>query len=846
MLAKLRLLLRLTTSNYRRDRWRWVLTALGVAVGAMSFTGVSLISRSIVASFEDSVVKTAGKAQLQVSNGSAGVHASVVEEISALPGVQIASGNVLYQVTVPSTERRLSVFGILLGGDHSYREAQFGADALRLRDAGEFLVKVDSIALSEELMRSRGWRHGTQVVVVGPKGSRTLSIRGSLSTIGALSVFGPDVAVMDSDAAQHAFGELDNFHWIDVVIGPGHSVAEVRARITDALAGRGVVETPLGRSGRMEAMLGTLRWMLTWSAIASMLVGVFLIHQAVSTALKRRRRDLETLRAIGGSRWAVAGMVFTEAAAIGAVGAVVGFTLGVGFARASVGLLGDAVGAMYAAVPSAGLAVDLRDFLITFAISVTAVAVAAAGPCLRILRTRASSPGRRTEIAAQPRSEGTAAILGVAVIAVGIGAALLCGRFGFAAGMLAVTVLAGATFLGTTLVVPSVMAAASPTVATILRKGLGTAGVWTWQQVRRDVWVSAGTIGALAAAVSFTIGLTTLLQSYRNAITPWIAQTLASDIFVTAGSRFSLLSAPTLDVETIGRAREVEGVARAMPWRFVEVQFRDRPIIIQSAPRELIARWHGSDMADSAAGQVIVSETFAQRFGLGVGDAVTIPAPRRAIDVTIASVRPDYLLDLGSITLSRESFVGAFGDLGANILFVDRADGIDAVTIKRSLEGELADVDLTVMTGQELHALADSLIDQSFALTSALQLLAVMVTVLAMVNATTAAILDRKVELAIWRGIGMERARLVRLLAVEAVILGVFAGVLGIGSGMLLGGTLVRVVAPAVAGFRLALSWPIEWMFVVFVLSVVFAALTAALVASARMPGVIEIREQRI
>jgi putative ABC transport system permease protein len=120
----------------------------------------------------------------------------------------------------------------------------------------------------------------------------------------------------------------------------------------------------------------------------------------------------------------------------------------------------------------------------------------------------------------------------------------------------------------------------------------------------------------------------------------------------------------------------------------------------------------------------------------------------------------------------------------------------------------------------------------------------VLITILAMINATTAAIIDRAPDLSTWRAVGLERARLVRLLALEASVLGLLAGVLGAIAGAALGWTLVRVVAPAIAGFRLETVWPTGWAPAIIVATTVFAGATAWAVGKSRMPRRVEVRER--
>ena len=74
----------------------------------------------------------------------------------------------------------------------------------------------------------------------------------------------------------------------------------------------------------MEAMLSTLRWMLTVSGIVAMLVGVFLIQHTVATAIGQRQNDLTSLRALGASRLLLSWYLLAEALVVGLVASAAG------------------------------------------------------------------------------------------------------------------------------------------------------------------------------------------------------------------------------------------------------------------------------------------------------------------------------------------------------------------------------------------------------------------------------------------------------------------------------------------------------------------------------------------
>jgi putative ABC transport system permease protein len=169
------------------------------------------------------------------------------------------------------------------------------------------------------------------------------------------------------------------------------------------------------------------------------------------------------------------------------------------------------------------------------------------------------------------------------------------------------------------------------------------------------------------------------------------------------------------------------------------------------------------------------------------------------------------------------------------MLFVGAKRGATPVAVKRAIENLLgARYDVTVMTVPEARASVDRLVDQFTALTRWLQILAALVAVAAMVNAMSAAIMDRESELRSWRALGLLRRRLVWLLVAEAVVIAVEGSVLGVAAGSVLGWTLTTSIARAVARMHIPVRWPVMTMTGLPIISTVAVACAAAVVALRR------------
>jgi len=802
-------------------------------VGVASVTAVLALSRSVVDTFAATLVRGAGAAQLQVSNGTAGLDRDLVDVIVRLPGVAATGATVEHHVMLPAANQRITIFGAELGRDEAYREAQIGRDVADIHDVLTFLAHTDSIALSPALLAANGWSVGDTIEVIGARGSRTLTIRGTVRSQGFLNAFGGDVALMDLDAAQLQFEAADRVHWIDVVVVPGVDVETVQATIAATLRGRGVVESPAARSRRMDELLSMLRVLLTGTNVVAMIVGIFLIHHALAQSYRQRRADFVRLRTFGLSRWGLVAYVVIEASTLGIAASLAGVLAGVGFWWIATRDFAALISMQFVPIPVPSLSLAPAECGGAIVLGTIVVVVGAVAPLFGIVRHRPGEVPAHAQLPRVPHACASAA-LAVALVATSVLLARRAAGLGFAGQIVVIAATAGLVFVGSTLFVPVLLLATQPLLSLLRRDSWAMLGRWTWLQACRSRLHTATTMGALAAGVTFAVAMTVLLGSYRAALQQWFRQVFAGDVFVSAGPIVSLLGANTVDRDLADDIARLDTVERVLRWRFVQIQFRGAPIIIQAMAEEILAQtFQASD-----DGAVAISDSLAERFGLRVGDAFELPAPIAPLALRVGAIVPDYILQLGTVKLPWRMFVRHFGDDRASMLFVDAKRDATPVAVKRAIENLLGTrYDVTVMTVPEARDAVDRFVDQFTALTRWLQILAALVAVAAMVNAMSAAIMDRESQLRSWRALGLFRRRLVWLLVAEAVVIAVEGSFLGVAAGSILGWTLTTSIARAVARMHLPVRWPVMMMTGLPIISTVAVAFAAATVALRRTRG---------
>jgi putative ABC transport system permease protein len=129
----------------------------------------------------------------------------------------------------------------------------------------------------------------------------------------------------------------------------------------------------------------------------------------------------------------------------------------------------------------------------------------------------------------------------------------------------------------------------------------------------------------------------------------------------------------------------------------------------------------------------------------------------------------------------------------------------------------------------EMRRVALAIFDRSFAVTYALEAIAILIGLVGVATSFSAQVLARAREFGMMRHIGVDRGAVLAMLGIEGAGLGLVGALAGIGLGLVMALVLVRVINPQSFHWTmdLALPWPL------------LAGLGAALVASAGITAVI-------
>jgi putative ABC transport system permease protein len=250
-------------------------------------------------------------------------------------------------------------------------------------------------------------------------------------------------------------------------------------------------------------------------------------------------------------------------------------------------------------------------------------------------------------------------------------------------------------------------------------------------------------------------------------------------------------------------------------------------------PERYPPSWYRAGDPEAAArairdGQgVDVSESFADRFGKGVGSTIDLDTPTGVLTVPVVGVVPDYVSNRGTILLGRRLFIDRWQETAVNRIHVFLEPGASAETVRAAILQQFGRrYQLKVQSMDEGVAYLAGKIDEAYAFTAAIQLLMVVVTLAGVFDLLLADLWERRRELALWRVIGADDRVVRRSVVIESATIGVLGAVLGLAVGVVTTWIWVRINYRHLLGYYLDLHFAFGTT--LWFVALVLAATTAA------------------
>lgn len=816
---------RVAWRNITSHKLRLVLTIISVVLGTAFITGAFVFTSSLDKAFKGAMSTAYDGVDVVVTapaDNPGALTEETAQEIESFPGVRALNiGDPNNSITATGADGKpIQTNGSPSMGLPYYPAAEAVGNKVTVTE-GHAPETPGEVVVNSTTAELGNLHVGTEIKVATRLERATVKVVGiadtSIDDTGYLAVF------FTQNQWRELYGADSHMDMFTLAADSTTDAATLTRDVAEAFpelkveAGSKLAEEA---SERVSSALSFVNYFLIAFGLIGLLVGIFIISNTFTMLVTQRMKEFALLRALGASRRQLTASVLLEAFIVGLIGSALGVITGFGLSQGLFMLLD----AMSISMPGDGLTFEPVAVIVPLLVGVVITMIAAWTPAARagaVPPVEAMRSGDQTTSNSLSARTWTGALLASAAIAI----------IAWALQWNDAETKIRAIFVG----VGAVMAVASvwlvgPALSMPLIGGLG-----------RVVGAPFGTVGKLAAtnsrrnprrtgttsfALTLGLALVTVIGmfgvSMKEAVNEWSETNLTADFVLSPP--LTAHSALPLGVEDA--VKDIDGVddtATLSIGALLVIPPEEAGTMIASDGEQTevgpessnasvfnsnVGKWYGTraiqgslDLAKPDAG-IVISESTAKKNGWNVGTELAVVSKGGITRLPVTGIFADTNDPGQSIMVSDEAahkYVKSSHLLPFQT-YVDISDSIAADSdsmdeMKQKLSDAVADyLVVQVMTAKEFAGLANASIDVMLGIVYALLALAVIISILGIINTVALSVVERRQEIGMLRAVGLQRSGIRRMIRLESVEISIFGAVVGIVLGLFLGWSLLTVL----------------------------------------------------
>ncbi|MEM7335416.1 MAG: FtsX-like permease family protein [Chloroflexota bacterium] len=825
----------------RRRPFQYVLFILGIALGVGMMVSIDLAGNSASRAFELSTDAVTGRATHRLVADTTGIDESLYTQLRVDLGYDLSAPVVEgYVLSEALGNQPMRLVGIDIFAEAPFR-SYFASENPGEFDVAPILTVPNSIILSAPLAEQFGIAVGDEIDVSFAGDAATMVLVGLIDPANevngrALS----SIIFTDISSAQTVLRLDGKLSHIDLIANDSSSLTAIESILPTGVR----IEAASASSNTVQQMTAAFELNLQALSLLALVVGMFLIYNTVSFSVVQRRPLFGVLRCLGVTGGQLFRLILTEAAILGLIGSLLGLIIGVILGRGMVQLVTQTINDLYFVVNVQEVAIAPGSLIRGLVIGVVASLIASAVPAWEAMRTTPQSTLRRSTLENQTRRllpwlVGAWAVIGsLGAFLLWLNGVSLFVAFGGLFGILVAFALL------------------TPPVTTIIMQWLtpigyrlfGVVGRMAPRDIDRSLSRTSVAIAALMTAVSVIVGVSIMIGSFRQTVSEWLNQTLQADVFISPPSLTASTINGTLQPDVLSTVSEIEGVGSIVTARQIQVQLpsTERSVALVASngdvsggerPYLWIDDNYDAAWARFRAGEgVFITEPLLRKENMSIPpEPITFMTPDGLQTFDVLGVSFDYANEQGSIVIWDDTFRSIWPDdeISTMAVFAIPGTDIDALadTIQAQFEGRS---DVIIQSNQSIRNNALEIFDRTFAITGALQLLAVVVAFIGVLSALMSLQLERTRELGVLRATGMTIRQLWQLTLLETGLMGGVAGLLALPTGFILAWVLIFVINVRSFGWTLQMHLTTTDFLQAFIVAIA-AALLAGIYPASRL-----------
>jgi len=381
-----------------------------------------------------------------------------------------------------------------------------------------------------------------------------------------------------------------------------------------------------------------------------------------------------------------------------------------------------------------------------------------------------------------------------------------------------------AIVIGAAFLVPAIMYGLARLGRMTLRRRLGVEGLLAHANLTSAIPRLSISVAALAVSLAMMVAIAVMIGSFRDTVVYWVGQTLKADLFIGPGIRPTVGSEQTVSEDVIATLAAHPAVEALDRFRNVDLIFDGNLAVLGGGSFDVVLDYGGllfkspENAREAVRGSidedaVIISEPFATRYHKRDGETIDIPTPQGVKPFRIVAIYYDYASDRGVVIMDRGIFRKYFGELPPTGVAAYLKPGADPEKVRSEMldmldEGHRA----FIFSNRTLRGEILQVFDSTFAITYALELIAIAVAMLGVAGTLLTLVLERRRELSLLRLTGADRRQVRRMVIIEAALIGAVSQGIGILVGFGLSMVLIYVINVQSFGWTIQFHVPLAFL----------------------------------
>ena len=827
---------------------RALLTAIAIILGVAMISGTYILTDTINSGFDtifsqsykNADIVITGKAAFDNANGTT-VEAppmpeSLLAKVQQLPDVALAAGSV--------TTDSLKLIGkdgkvISSGGaptlGFSVTPAGQPFNPTKLTE-GSWPRGKDEIVIDKATAASNGFAVGDRIGVQAFGPARQLLITG-IAEFPDVSVGGATFAILDQPAAQQLFHKVGQLDAIRVQSEAGVNESDLVAEIQPLLSPTEQVRSGTEQAKKDQESAGSfisfLRYALLAFAGISLFVGAFVIANTLSITIAQRMREFATLRTLGASRRQVLWSVVIEAFVIGLVGSVIGLFLGLGLAK----LLNWLFVKIGIDLPHGSTVFATRTVVVSLLVGTLVTLFASIRPARRATRVPPIAAVREGSVLPPSRwaKYGTVTslvVLLLAIVMVSLGAlasGLPTGPRLLLLGLGVLLLFFGVSMNASKVVRPlaAVLGAPAQTIG-------GAPGILARDNATRNPARTASTASALMIGLALVTFVAIFGQGIRSSFEDAVNELFIGDYAVTSTNTFTPIEAAAGRALVGKPGIEDVSAIRAGSARYLGSN-NDLTAVQPNLNKTLFMKWtQGSNAVPGELGNdgFFASKNYVEDHHLTLGSPVTLQFPSgKKTTVKLKGVwdEPKGGSPFGHITISTTLFDKFTPRPQDEMVLANTPGGVTDANTAHLEQAVKGFADAKVQTRDEFKSNFEAPINKLLNLLYALLALAVIVSLVGIINTLVLTVFERTREIGMLRAVGMTRRQVRMMIRYESIVTALMGAALGLVVGVFLAALVTHALSSS--GIVFAVPWI---QLVYFVIAAILVGILAAVIPARR------------